>query len=159
MDIFESFRMALNQEIAAVMSKYMRDQFPFLGIPTPERKKLSKDFLKSISKDGVDWIFVFKCWEQPEREFQYLAKDYIEKIASNLTPLDIPNIHKIIITKSWWDTIDGLDVIVGNIALRYLSVNNILMVWSTDKNFWLRHIAIDNQLMRKEKTNTELSPW
>lgn len=114
MDIFESFRMAANPEKAAAMSKYMRDQFPFLGIQTPERKKLSKDFLKSKSKDGVDWTFIFKCWEQPEREFQYLAKDYIEKIASYLTPLDIPNIHKIIVTKSWWDTIDGLDVIVGH---------------------------------------------
>jgi len=138
------------------MSAYMRNQFPFLGIPTPERKKLSRDFLKSKSRDVVDWEFVFKCWKQPEREFQYLAKDYLEKIANALTPLDIPNFHKIIVTKSWWDTVDGLDVIVGGIAFRFPDVNNTLLAWSIDENFWLRRVAIDHQLMRKDKTDTAL---
>jgi 3-methyladenine DNA glycosylase AlkD len=31
-----------------------------------------------------------------------------------------------------------------------------LLEWSTDTNFWLRRIAIDHQLSRKEKTNTAL---
>lgn len=156
MDIFESFRMAAVPEKAAPMSAYMRDQFPFLGITTPERKKLSSDFLKSQKRDVVDWEFVFKCWEQPEREFQYLAKDYLKKVAAALTPLDIPNLHKLIVTKSWWDTVDGLDVIIGGIAYRFPDVNNTLLAWSTDENFWLRRIAIDHQLMRKDKTDTAL---
>lgn len=45
---------------------------------------------------------------------------------------------------------------MSGIALRYPSVNNILLAWSTDDNFWLRRIAIDHQLMRKDKTDTEL---
>jgi len=138
------------------MSAYMRDQFPFLGIATPVRRELSRDFLKSKSKNVVDWEFVFKCWEQPEREFQYLAMDYLNKVANALTPLDIPNLHQLIVTKSWWDTIDGLDVIVGNIALRYPEINSTLLAWSVDENFWLRRIAIDHQLMRKNKTDTAL---
>lgn len=156
MDIFNSYRVAANKEKAVPMSAYMRDQFPFLGIPAPERKKFNRDFLKSISHDVVDWEFVFKCWEQPEREFQYLAKDYLEKTAAALTPLDIPNLCKIIVTKSWWDTVDGLDVIVGGIALRFPDVNKTLLAWSIDENFWLRRIAIDHQLMRKGKTDTAL---
>ena len=78
MDIFEVFREAANAEQAAKMSAYMRDQFPFLGIPKPERAKLSRDFLKSKAKSTPDWEFCFKCWEQPEREFQYLG--FTEKI-------------------------------------------------------------------------------
>ena len=156
LDIFDRFRMAANPERAVSMSAYMRDQFPFLGIPTPERRELSREFLKSKSRDVVDWEFVFKCWEQPEREFQYLAKDYLSKVANALTPLDIPYLHKLIVTKSWWDTVDGLDVIVGNIALRYPEINSTLLAWSVDENFWLRRIAIDHQLMRKDKTDTAL---
>ena len=43
-----------------------------------------------------------------------------------------------------------------DIALRDESVNNILLEWSLSDNIWLRRIAIDHQLLRKDKTNTEL---
>ena len=31
-----------------------------------------------------------------------------------------------------------------------------MLEWSTDEDFWVRRISIDNQLCRKENTNTEL---
>jgi 3-methyladenine DNA glycosylase AlkD len=155
-DIFAILRAAANPELAAPMSAYMRNQFPYLGIPTPERKKLSRDFMKAADKSSVDWSFVFKCWEQPEREFQYLANEYLSKLKLSLKPHDIPNLQKIITTKSWWDTVDALDMIVGDVALRYTEVNDTIMQWSTDENIWLRRTAIDHQLTRKEKTDTAL---
>jgi 3-methyladenine DNA glycosylase AlkD len=136
------------------MKAYMRGQFDYLGIPTPLRKKLSCGFIKSLKE--VDWDFIFRCWGQPEREFQYLAMDCLEKVKSKLTPNDIPNFRRLITEKSWWDTIDGLDRIVGDVALHYEEVNDILLQWSTDDNIWLRRTAIDHQLLRKDKTDTEL---
>ncbi|HBK85531.1 MAG TPA: hypothetical protein DDZ53_05820 [Firmicutes bacterium] len=53
MAIFAIFRAAANPEKAAPMSAYMRNQFSFLGIPTPERRKLSRDFLKAMSKKAI----------------------------------------------------------------------------------------------------------
>lgn len=156
MDIFVIFRAAANPEKATPMSAYMRDQFSFLGIPTPERRKLSRDFLKAMSKKAIDWDFIHKCWEQPEREFQYLAKDYLAKSRSTLTVADIPKLCELAVQKSWWDTIDGLDVIIGDIALRFPEINETLLQWSKDENLWLRRIAIDHQLGRKDKTNTQL---
>jgi 3-methyladenine DNA glycosylase AlkD len=156
MDIFEIFRSAADPEKAIVMSAYMRNQFTFLGIPTPERNKLSRDLYKNTDKETVDWSFVFKCWDQPEREFQYLAVGYLSLVKAALAPADIPNLRKTAITKSWWDTIDGLDMIIGDIALRFPEVNAVILEWSKDENFWLRRIAIDHQLGRKEKTDTSL---
>ena len=49
-----------------------------------------------------------------------------------------------------------LDRLVGNIALEYSEVNETLIEWSVDEDFWLRRIAIDHQLSRKEKTNEDL---
>lgn len=40
--------------------------------------------------------------------------------------------------------------------MRDKKVNEILLNWSLDENIWLRRIAIDHQLLRKEKTNTKL---
>lgn len=71
-------------------------------------------------------------------------------------PADVPRIKTIALEESWWDTIDGLDRVVGHIALKYSEVNNILLKWSEDENIWLRRIAIDHQLTRRNKTDTEL---
>lgn len=35
-------------------------------------------------------------------------------------------------------------------------INNLMLEWSTDDDFWVRRIAIDHQLCRKDKTNTQL---
>lgn len=155
-DIFKTLRAAADPDKALQMSAYMRNQFDYLGIPTPIRRKLSSDYLKGIDKRYVDWDFVFVCWQQAEREFQYLACEYLRKLLPMLTPNDIPDLRKLATTKSWWDTIDSLDTIIGDIALRYPQVNKTLLAWSIDTNFWLRRIAIDHQLSRRDKTDIAL---
>ena len=52
--------------------------------------------------------------------------------------------------------IDGLDRIVGNIAFKDERIDDLMLEWSKDEDYWVRRIAIDHQLCRKEKTNTEL---
>lgn len=156
MDIFTELRGAADPVKAAAMSAYMRNLFPFLGIQTPERNKLCRNFLKTMAKQDVDWEFVFKCWEQPEREFQYLAVGYLSETMLKLSSADIPKIRLLAVEKSWWDTIDSLSGVVGDIALRFSDVNFTLIEWSRDENFWLRRISIIHQLGRKEKTDTAL---
>ena len=116
------------------MSAYMRDQFPFLGIPSPQRKQLGREFFATMDKKSVDWEFVALCWEQPEREFQYLGVDYLVKLESVLTTADVPRIKGLIVKKSWWDTVDALDIVVGSVAMAHPEVNEILLQWSTDEN-------------------------
>ena len=155
--LFIAFEENSDPEKAVKMSAYMRDKFPYLGIQTPKRKELSKSFLKAAKKEKqADWAFVRACWEKPEREFQYLAIDYLNTVKDVLTPADIPAIREIAIEKSWWDTIDGLDMIIGHISLKFNEVTDVMLAWSVDKNIWLRRIAIDHQLLRKEKTDTAL---
>ena len=64
--------------------------------------------------------------------------------------------RSLITEKSWWDSTDVIDRIVGDIALRYTEVNTVLLAWSTDDNIWLRRVAIDHQLLRKQHTDTAL---
>lgn len=156
-DIFELFIANRNEYKAVEMSSYMRNLFPFLGISSPLRKDICKDFFVEIKKQNkIDWEFVNHCWLKQEREFQYLALDYLKILKKNLNPYDIDNLKHLAITKSWWDTIDNLDRLIGSIALNYPEINKTLINWSLDNNFWLRRIAIDHQLLRKEKTNTYL---
>ncbi|RSJ92141.1 DNA alkylation repair enzyme [Streptococcus cristatus] len=87
---------------------------------------------------------------------QYAALDYLEIRKKLLTPSDLPRLKKLAQTKSWWDTIDFLDRLVGSIIARFPETKEIILSWSCDKDFWLRRLAIDHQLLRKEKTDTEL---
>lgn len=144
-------------ERAVKMSAYMRDKFSFLGIPTPKRKELCKEYFKMAEKGtNVNWEFIDLCWREPYREFQYVATDYLTLMQKHLTPQDVPKIRELAIEKSWWDTIDGLDRVVGNIALAYPEINHTLLEWSNDENLWLRRIAIDHQLSRKGQTDRSL---
>ena len=152
--LFEQNR---DEENAVKMSKYMRDLFKFYGLATPIRKSFYKDLLKEekVSK-VVDWDFLDTCYEDDYREFQYLVMDYLVTMQKYLTYDDFSKIFKYIKSKQWWDTIDGLDRIVGNIAFKDERINDLMLKWSKDEDFWVRRIAIDHQLCRKEKTNTEL---
>jgi len=155
MSVFETLRAAGDPEKARQMAAYMRDQFPFLGVPTPVRRALTGEFLRTAGKQ-VDWSFVRRCWEQPEREFQYVGVDYLNRRRGTLGAADVPNVRELIVTKSWWDTVDGLDMVVGDIALRHPDVAGTLLAWSRDDNIWLRRVAIDHQLQRKSRTDTGL---
>ena len=155
--LYEEMIQHKNEEQAQKMSKYMLNKFEYIGIKTPERREIFKNFFKEYkNKEKIDWEFVNKCWENKYREFQYVAADYLKNMKDKLTIDDIPKLKRLILKKSWWDTIDNLDMTIGALALKDSNVNKILLEWSLDENIWLRRIAIDHQLLRKEKTNTEL---
>jgi len=155
--LYEEMIQHKNEEQAQKMSKYMLNKFEYIGIKTPERRKIFKNFFKEYkNKEKIDWEFVNKCWENKYREFQYVAADYLKNMKDKLTINDIPKFKRLILEKSWWDTIDNLDMTIGALALKDSNVNKILLEWSLDENIWLRRIAIDHQLLRKEKTNAEL---
>ena len=155
--LYEEMIQHKNEEQAQKMSKYMLNKFEYIGIKTPERRKIFKNFFKEYkNEEKIDWEFVNKCWENKYREFQYVGADYLKNMKDKLTIDDIPKFKQLILEKSWWDTIDNLDMTIGALALKDSNVNKILLEWSLDENIWLSRIAIDHQLLRKEKTNTEL---
>ena len=155
--LYEEMIQHKNEEQAQKMSKYMLNKFEYIGIKTPERREIFKNFFKEYkNEEKIDWEFVNNCWENKYREFQYVAADYLKNMKDKLTIDDIPKLKQFILKKSWWDTIDNLDMTIGALALKDSNVNKILLEWSLDENIWLRRIAVNHQLLRKEKTNTEL---
>lgn len=155
--LFQLFEENRNEERARQMSAYMRNLFPFLGIQTPKRRELNREFLKEArKKQAVDWEFVKRCWAKEEREYQYLALDYLKRMEKWLTARDTVKLKELALDKSWWDTVDVIDKLIGNIALNHPKINEKLLEWSVADNIWLRRIAINHQRGRKEKTDTQL---
>ena len=155
-ELLENLKAVANSDDAVAMKAYMKNKFEFLGVKTPARRKLSKTFFKQQTNLVIDWNFINEAWNYPYRELQYTALDYLEIRKKLLTPSDLPRLKKLAQTKSWWDTIDFLDRLVGSIIARFPETKEIILSWSCDQDFWLRRLAIDHQLLRKEETDTEL---
>lgn len=168
-NIIEEFRQHKNEENAEKQAAYLRHQFEFIGLKTPERRLLAKDFLKEKKADKqIDWELVFEFWNLPEREFQYLALDYLHQMKKWLIFDDMEKIKKLTVSKSWWDTVDALDELVGHLLLTgrkqatendstaYEQVKTLVKEWAQAENFWVRRIAIDCQLSFKNQTDLEL---
>jgi len=154
------FRSKENRENAFFMEKYMRNQFPFLGIKTPERRELLREFFEEtgILSKPYDEKFVWGLWGLEEREFQAAALDYMEKSLKKLEKVHLNGIEKLITTKSWWDTVDMLSAkAVGKIAADHPEViKETIDNWAYGDDLWLRRSAILFQLKYKQKTNEEL---
>ena len=147
---------AANPDKAVEMAAYMKNRFDFLGIPTPLRRKLCKPLFKKAKPQALDWDFVESCWESPYREMQYIAMDYLNVVSKQLTPQDLPHIELLITRKSWWDSTDALDKVVGDIYLNFPEIRPQLIHWSQHDNIWLRRVAIDCQLSLKQQTDKAL---
>ncbi|HMM20821.1 MAG TPA: DNA alkylation repair protein [Selenomonadales bacterium] len=145
---------------AAGMAKYMRDQFPYLGIKAPERRLLLRQFLKDsgLDKGLPDRRLVLELWKLPEREYQYAAVDYLVELRRQLTAEDTGLLQGLITGKAWWDTVDPLaTVVVGDLAGRHPHiVPETIEDWSGHENLWLRRTAILFQLKYKARTDTPL---
>ncbi|WP_034552535.1 DNA alkylation repair protein [Carnobacterium funditum] len=156
-DLFQELEKNADSEKAKQMSKYMRNQFLFLGIQATIRKKTSDFYFKEAKKEKyVDWEFIATCWKKPYREAQYMAIDYLNRMKDYLVLEDIEKIKKLITNKSWWDTVDGLHRVIGHVAFKYPEIDKTMIQWSLDENIWLRRMAINHQMFRKEKMKEEL---
>ena len=142
-----------DQGRAPAMRAYMRDQFPFLGIATPQRRSVAKALLKSYKKASPD-ILLDLCeqlWELPEREYQYVALDLLALHVRTFKPEHIPTLLEYVQRKSWWDTVDGFAAIIGDILNgRHDYMDDAI----AHKNIWVRRIALLHQLGWRDRTDT-----
>ena len=141
------------------MAAYMKDLFPYLGIAKPVRAKLQSSFIKeSRLLKTIEWDLIDRLWALPEREFQYLAIDYLLALKQHLGFEDVDKIKSLVASKSWWDTVDMLaSHAVGSLCLRHPSlISSHILEWARSDNIWLARTAILFQLKYKEKTDVQV---
>ena len=145
---------------AGPMKKYMRDQFEYLGIKSPLHRTLMKEF---IAAHGIPPVFELEVilhdlWALPQREFQYGAVGLLGRSENNLPAEFIKTIEYLIITKSWWDTVDTISG--GTLGIHFQRFPKVkekyLARWRLSDNFWLRRACILFQLNYKKETDFDM---
>ena len=154
LDLITDFEENRNELLAESMSKYMQDKFRFLGVRGTTRTEIYKKYFPDTRKTKIiDWDFVESCWNKEEREFQYVVVYYLKAMQKFLKREDISKLKYLIVTKSWWDTVDLLAKVIGSLVIRIEGYDKIMLEWSKDSNIWLRRVAILYQLSLKDKVD------
>ncbi len=142
------------------MAKYMRDQFPFLGIKTPVRRSLLKGFVAEYGLPPLANLetILRELWQLPEREYQYSALTLLGKLEKKLPSKFVDTLEYLIVNKSWWDTVD---LLAGHpVATHFRRFPQVrqetLPRWRSSDNFWLRRTTLLFQLHYKQETDVEL---
>ena len=157
LDLITDFEENRNELLAESMSKYMQDKFRFLGVRGTTRTEIYKKYFPDARKTKIiDWDFVESCWNKEEREFQYVVVYYLKAMQKFLKREDISKLKYLIVTKSWWDTVDLLAKVIGSLVIRIEGYDQIMLEWSKDSNIWLKRVAILYQLSLKEKVDKQI---
>jgi len=142
------------------MQAYMLNRFAFLGIRAPARRAAVEALLKQ--KRGSDALLSLAeaLWALPQREYHYTAVDLLAQHHAQLHTQDLSRLlapggqcH------SWWDTVDGLAGVVGDVLLAARSADATIQRhaddWLLHPDMWVRRIALLHQLGWREKTDTQ----
>jgi len=141
---------------AAGMSAYMRDQFPFLGIPGPERSALERTVFRTVGPldESALALAARALWALPEREYQYAACALLARNNKRLAPEFIAVARELVTTKSWWDTVDTLaSHVVGGIIRHHREAQQEMDLWIESPDHWVARTALLHQLRFKGETD------
>ncbi|MCD7113354.1 DNA alkylation repair protein [Limosilactobacillus agrestis] len=153
----QKFEQKQNPVRARQMEKYLRNQFICYGIQSKERRTIyHQKILADKKKANIDWQLLDAAWGDNHREQQYFVCDYLIALKQLLSYKDIVKIEKYVRSKQWWDTTDSLINPISYIGLQDHHVDQLMLKWSLDSDKWVRRVAIEYQLLRKERTNTQL---
>lgn len=155
-----AFKAYADSSNAIQMRTYMKDKFAFYGIKSPLRKEVYKEqknryglIPKEQTSEIVRW-----CWGAPQREYQYFAIEFIGKTQNKVHPEMIGLYEYMIITKSWWDTVDTIAAnLVGSYFKQYPdSIDGLTNKWMNSDNMWLQRTCLLFQLKYKYETDVKL---
>jgi 3-methyladenine DNA glycosylase AlkD len=151
-----AFEAEADAEWAVGAASYMRNQFPFLGVRAPARRRVAKAALAGLpTPDEPRLAAVARAlWQQPEREFQYAGCDLVSTHVGVTGPGFIDVVRELVVTKAWWDTVDALAAhTAGPLVRHHPELTAVMDDWVRSADLWLVRTAILHQLTYRDDTD------
>lgn len=153
------FREKGNPDMAQMQMQYMRNQFEFFGLKMPQWTALTKEIHKEHGlPDGEDLKTLARlCFEDDHREMHYFALQTVEKALKKQPPGFIEFLEELILSRSWWDTVDWVNKLVGLHFRQFPELTKpVTERWMASGSIWLQRVCLIFQLTYKEKTDAGL---
>ncbi len=156
----EEFRKNADAKIAREQKAYMRDQFEYFGIKTPQRREIQKPFLaKQFLPEKKEALQIVKLlWNKSQRDYHYVGQELLFKYARQIAKEDIVHFEFMVMNKSWWDTVDFIATkLMGTYFRKYPETRKFYVdKWLQSGNIWLQRSALLFQLKYKQELDEEL---
>jgi 3-methyladenine DNA glycosylase AlkD len=155
----DAFRAGGNPDIAQGQMAYMRHQFEYFGLKMPQWTAITKALHQQYGLPATDELkeLARLCFADDHREMHYFALETVQKTLKNQSADFIDFLEELICTRSWWDTVDWINKLVGQHFLRYPALTvPVTERWMASGNMWLQRVCMIFQLAYKTKTDQEL---
>ena len=144
------------------MQAYMKSTMPYHGVQMPQLRVITRAVFAGVTFDSCDeWRDeVLAIWRSARfREERYaaleLAADRRHKQCR--TPDALPMYEEMIVTGAWWDYVDEVAHLIGDMLRAHpRRVRPVMRAWSTDANMWKRRVSIICQNGFKRDTDPRL---
>jgi 3-methyladenine DNA glycosylase AlkD len=151
-----TFKAHGNPATAEGQIAYMRSQFDYYGLKSQEWLALARNIM---SRHGVyegeqlkDFVRI--CFSDEHRELHYFALEMLQRQVKRQPPEFIGFLEELVCTKSWWDSVDWINKLVG---IHFRLYPDLIIPWTekwvTSGNIWLQRICLIFQLTYREQTD------
>jgi 3-methyladenine DNA glycosylase AlkD len=144
------------------MQAYMKSTMPYRGVRMPELRAICKRvFTEHALASREEWqAEVLDLWRRARfREERYGAMELAaqKRYAEFRTTKVLPMFEEMIVTGAWWDYVDGVAHLVGEVLrAQPKHMRPVMRAWSKDANLWKRRVSIICQVSFKQDTDLEL---
>ena len=153
-------RAQADPERARGMQAYMKSSMPYLGVPVPTVRRLTRAAAVRYPPADVDDLGQRACalWRNADfREERYAATELtgLRMAGGRLELLGLW--REMIVTGAWWDHVDAVAHRIGDLLVAHPDdLTPLLKDWSRDPDRWLRRSSIICQLSLKSRTDVLL---
>lgn len=146
-----------NSENGFWMSKYMRNQFEFLGVKKPIQMQVFKQEFKDFDRSSDFLKIASELQQLPHHEYHYLSMVLVIQMKKSWDDRIPIWVEQMTLKYPWWDITDVLaPKILGPYFLTYPDQKEIYIDrWMNSGHIWLQRLCILYPLDYKEKLNTE----
>ncbi len=146
---------------AVRMQAYMKSTMPYYGLTSPQVDAICKKVFAENAFACVEWRAAsIELWRGARfREERYAAIKLVllKKHRECWSPELMPMLEEMIVSGAWWDYVDALASVVGELLRSHpKKIRPLMRAWSKDGNLWKRRVSIICQLSFKRDTDLEL---
>jgi len=144
------------------MQAYMKSTMPYFGIPSAQVDAICKRvFAEHPFSSCREWsAAILEVWRGARyREERYAAIRLISVKAHRecWNPALMPILEEMIVSGAWWDYVDALAQVVGELLRAHpKKIRPVMRAWSTDTNLWKRRVSIICQVSFRRDTDLRL---
>lgn len=157
--IRQVFHNHADPQMAKPMQAYMKNLCTFYGLKSPLRRSLMKQTMSLYPNDLLLHVndIARDLYKDQHRELHYVAIECVEKAQKYWNIHTIELLEYMIITHSWWDSVDSIAPLVGLYFQKFPEQKNTYITkWMASNNMWLQRICIIHQKRYKAQTDEQL---